>query len=379
MNGPAAAALGLRVGERSPSPAPADLAEAVRAVTVTLADDGPCAFEITLDAEPAPGAADTPPFDASLVRPFNRVVVSVSLAGAASVLIDGVVTGQRLRPARDGQPSVLVVTGSDAGVMMDRHQVSKEFPSQTPEAIVATMVGAYAAYGISAKTVASGAAAPDPKQRVPLQDGTDRAYARELASLYGHVFSVLPAAGGGSEAYWGPPVRSGPPYPALGVNLGPDTDVLWMDFAYDALLPTRAVGQVMDPDTGAITPIDLQASTRSPALSSTPALTSLPAAGVGKTLVRHPGLDPAAARALAQATVDVSTDRVVTATGEVDAFRYGAVLVPRGTVGVRGAGFGYDGLYAVRRVTHTLDVHGYRQAFTLAREGLGSTVAEVGA
>jgi hypothetical protein len=44
---------------------------------------------------------------------------------------------------------------------------------------------------------------------------------------------------------------------------------------------------------------------------------------------------------------------------------------------VRGAGYNYDGLYYVKRVKHTLGRGQYKQAFTLTREGKGSTVPMV--
>ena len=63
--------------------------------------------------------------------------------------------------------------------------------------------------------------------------------------------------------------------------------------------------------------------------------------------------------------------------GEIDGARYGAVLRPRGLVGVRGAGWSHDGLWYVRRVVHDLAPGSYRQQFTIAREGYGSTVPAV--
>jgi len=39
---------------------------------------------------------------------------------------------------------------------------------------------------------------------------------------------------------------------------------------------------------------------------------------------------------------------------------------------VRGVGFSYDGLYYVRRVTHSFQRGEYTQRFYLSREGTGS-------
>jgi hypothetical protein len=67
----------------------------------------------------------------------------------------------------------------------------------------------------------------------------------------------------------------------------------------------------------------------------------------------------------------------VRGSGTLDVVRYGRVLRSRGLVGVRGAGEAFDGLYYVRSVTHTLRRNEYKQAFTLARNGLLSTVPVV--
>ena len=58
--------------------------------------------------------------------------------------------------------------------------------------------------------------------------------------------------------------------------------------------------------------------------------------------------------------------------GQLDAARYEVILQPRGLVGLRGAGYSYDGLYYVQSVTHNIRKGAYTQNFTLTREGLGS-------
>jgi hypothetical protein len=53
------------------------------------------------------------------------------------------------------------------------------------------------------------------------------------------------------------------------------------------------------------------------------------------------------------------------------------VLKSRQLVGVRGAGRPYDGLYYVRSVTHDIQRGAYKQNFSLARNGLVSTLPRV--
>jgi hypothetical protein len=79
----------------------------------------------------------------------------------------------------------------------------------------------------------------------------------------------------------------------------------------------------------------------------------------------------------AQARTDSSLDNVVTGNGELDALQYSDILIPRGLVGLRGAGYSYDGLYYVKRVTHTIRNGEYKQSFSLSREGVGSTTPVV--
>ena len=84
------------------------------------------------------------------------------------------------------------------------------------------------------------------------------------------------------------------------------------------------------------------------------------------------GLTITQAFSRAQAQTDASTDSVVTASGELSAVRYGALLQARSLVGVRGVGYTYDGFYYVKSVTHNITRGDYKQSFTLTREGLGA-------
>jgi hypothetical protein len=63
--------------------------------------------------------------------------------------------------------------------------------------------------------------------------------------------------------------------------------------------------------------------------------------------------------------------------GRLDVARYGRLLKSRALVGVRGAGTPFDGLYYVSSVTHDIQRGLYKQSFTLARNGLVSTLPTV--
>jgi hypothetical protein len=146
-----------------------------------------------------------------------------------------------------------------------------------------------------------------------------------------------------------------------------------VQFAYDALAPTLVQSEYQDLELGAELPLATFASTRLPPFATVPALlANFPNV---RTIVRSSdGLDEIQAFAQAQAETDRSVDNVVQVTGELDPLRYGDVLNARDLVGLRGAGWSYDGLYYVKSVTHRLSRRDYRQSFVLTREGMGSTL-----
>jgi hypothetical protein len=160
----------------------------------------------------------------------------------------------------------------------------------------------------------------------------------------------------------------------LSVDLGPDSNVTTIRFHTDTLAPALVSGRIQDRQTGTAVDVQIPGSVRPP-LAALP-LWATEQANIRSRRLRSGGSSTVTAFARAQAQVDRSIDALV-AEGELDGARYGDVLRPRGLVGLRGAGWSHDGLWYVRRVDHDLARGSYRQSFTLAREGYGSTVPAV--
>ena len=210
---------------------------------------------------------------------------------------------------------------------------------------------------------------PLPADRIPSQTAERPGHIEELAARHGYAAYIVPGpAPGVSTFYWGPPVRIGLPQPALSVNLGVETNVSGVSFGSDASMPIDVIGALLDRRTGEPGRIDVRAATRPP-------LAACPLRGGRRRQRMATDLtsDIVDAWARAQAQVD-SSDDAVTATGTIDGGRYQHVLRPRGLVGMRGAGWTYDGLWYVQQVAHHLTRGAYQQDFTLRREGHGSTV-----
>ena len=368
--------LTLMIGPTIAVPAAPTLVEAVQSVEVTHSDEGRSGFQITLRV----GRGSTDVIDYSLMlspllRPYSRVVLLVTFGAIPQVLMDGVITHQQLNPGQPGQ-STLTVTGEDVSVMMDLEEKSAEHPAQ-PEALIALkLIATYAQYGLIPMVIPPPTIdVPLPIERTPVQQGTDLSYLQEMAQRFGYVFYVTPGpAPLTNTAYWGPPVRVGIPQKALSVNMGPDSNVHSIDFQYNGLAPSFVSGQVRDRQLNETLPVLTFASTRIPLASQPAWLMQTPRR---TRQFRDSGLTVTQAYARAQGETDASTDNTITASGDLDASRYESLLKPRGLVGLRGAGYSYDGFYYVKSVTHSISVGSYRQRFTLSREGLGSTTPAV--
>lgn len=371
--------LTLLIGPTVPVPAPASLMEAISSIQVSTSDSGRSGFQITFRVgRDASNPLDYDLLANPLVRPFSRVVLMVTFNAIPEVLMDGIITNQQLAPGQQPGTSTLTVTGEDVSVMMDLEEKSVEHPAQNEMVIALKLIASpsYAPYGLIPKVIPPPSIdMPLPTERIPVQQATDLQYLQQIAGRFAYVFYVTPGPVPlTNTAYWGPPVRVGVPQKALSVNIGPTSNVTSVNFQYNGLAPTFVEGSVQDRRLNTKIPIRTFLSTRVP-------LVSMPAWLVQSHTrlkqMRETGLDALQAFAKAQADTDASMDEVVTASGELDTLRYEAILKPRGLVGLRGAGFSYNGFYYVKQVSHSISEGSYKQSFTLTREGTGALLPVV--
>ena len=371
--------LTVLAGRTVPRPLPPDATARLRQAVVTETDDARSAFTLTFDAgRTGPLAALDSPVVLEPPVPVNaRVCLVVTLGAVPHVLFDGIATEATLTPGEGEGSATLQVTGQDVSLLLDREERDVEWPALDDHAQALAILGPYAAQGIVPLAIPPADADPPlPTDRVPTQHETDLARLTALAARHGYVTYTIPGpTPGTSTLYWGPPVRTGVPQPALSVDLGPETNVLAPPkFRLDSLGPLTVEGSVQDPRTGSVTAVRSTAPLRPP-LAAVP-VWSTEAAALRRKRYRESGPSTTTALARAQAEVHRSMDCVV-GEGALDGSRYGSLLRPRGLVGVRGAGWSHDGLWYVRQVEHDLRPGSYRQTFTIAREGYGSTVPAV--
>jgi hypothetical protein len=368
--------LTLLIGPTVPLPATPDIAEALQSVSVTQNDEGRSGFQIVLQVGRT-GPTDLLDYRLllnPLLRPFSRVILMVLFNGMPRVLIDGLITNQQFSPGSAPGTATLTLTGEDVSVAMDMEKKRAEWPAMSEMVIANVIIGSYAQYGLVPMVIPPPTIdQPLPIERTPVQQGTDLDYLKTMAQRFGFVFYVEPGpVPGVNTAYWGPPKRAGLPQRALTVNQGPEMNVDSVNFTYNGMAPTIVMDEVQDRLTNTSMPVMTFVSLRLPPLAAMPALpfqlpnvrTSLLEQGAGLSIIE--------AYARAQGITDKSVDNVVTAQGELDALRYGDVLTPRGIVGLRGAGFTYDGLYYVKSVSHSISKGQFKQRFNLSREGTGA-------
>jgi hypothetical protein len=291
------------------------------------------------------------------------------------VLMDGVVVDHQVSPDVQTGRSTLTVTGSDLTAVMGFVDFSGvPYPAMPREARVAVIVAKYAVYGMIPLVIPSVFLdVPIPVDHIPTHQGTDLSYLKQMADEVGYVFYVDPGpAPLTNVAYWGPEIKVGPPQPALNVNMDVHTNVESLSFRFNGASKVTPIVFIQNELTKVAIPIPI------PGVSPlNPPLGVIPPFPARFELMRDTAkLTAVQAVMLGLARAAESSD-AVTGIGSLDVLRYGRVLKARSLVGVRGAGEAFDGLYYVQSVTHNIKRGEYKQDFTLARNGLISTVPRV--
>lgn len=366
--------ISILIGKTVPKPIDMDLSFLLKDLEVISSDDAPTGLQMTFDSS----LSDDPKSAAKLLsgkdlQPFNRIVVSSVFQAKPVPIFDGFITRQHVNAGNEIVPTEVSVTAEDASVMMDLKQVIAEHPAQDEPTIVTKLLGKYAKYGLIPKVKRPGSAsAPLPKDRVPVQVGTDFQYINRLANKFGYVFYIdpgpLPMQ---AMAIWGPPDLKGKPQKAITINMGSFDNASDVAFSYDALRATEVLGHIQDTKSNKIQKV----SVRKPDATSLAkkSVASLQKTNIRQTLFPATGSHTfAQAKARAQGMVNQAALDVVTAKGTLNSLEYSGVLKARQLVAMRGAGTAYDGVYYVRKVSHNITEGEYVQTFELVRDGLES-------
>lgn len=367
--------LTLMAGPAVAVPVPRAVLDALTSVEVTTASGQSSKFTLTFNVSTRSPLHTIFLLSGGAQLPILRVILIATFRGTPHVLIDGVVTHQRVSPGSSAGQSVLNVSGDDLTTVMDQIALDGiPYPAMPAEARVALIVAKYAFLGIVPLVIPSFLIdVPIPTKRIPRHRGTDIWYIELLAREAGYTFYLDPGpAPGMSIAYWGPEIRLGVPQPALNTDMDAHTNVESLSFSFDADHREAPVVLIQNEESKITIPIPI------------PDITPLnPPLGLIPPLPRRirkvdgtSRLGPVRAAAIGLARAARSAD-AVTGSGTLNVQRYGRLLKARQLVGVRGAGMAFDGLYYVKSVTHSIKRGEYKQNFTLVRNGLISTLPRV--
>ena len=367
--------LTLMIGPAVPVPVSKDVLDSLVGVEVTNSTEGPSVFQLTFTLSTRSPLHTLFLLSGGSSIPLVRVVIVATVNGAPEVLIDGVMTQHEVSPGSDAGHSTLTVTGEDLTRVMDYIDFTGfPFPAMPAEARVLLCLAKYAMFGIIPLVIPSVLIdMPIPTNRIPKQKGTDLKYIQRLAKDVGYTFFVEAGpAPGVSRGYWGPDIRIGVPQPALNINMDAATNVETLSFQFHHHKKTMPIVFIQEPFTKAPLPLPIPDITPlSPPLGLVPGIPKnfLPIMGTGKL-----SFPQALMIGLAKAAKSADS---VEGNGSLDVLRYGRLLKARRLVGVRGAGTAFDGLYYVKQVKHVIKRGQYKQSFTLARNGLISTLPRV--
>ncbi len=366
--------LSLFVGPL-PVPAPPEAVDALSSAKVEAgAGDAQSGFELTFDLPARSPLRTIFLLTGGGAVPLMRVVLVVQIRGQRESVIDGVMTNVETQPG-EGGVGKLVVKGKDLTALMDVNELPGiPYPAMPPAARVLVILAKYAAFGVLPLVVPTVVEdIPSPAERIPRQGCTDYAYVSRLAREAGYVFYLEPGpVPGTSKAYWGPEIRVGAPQPALTVNMDALTNVDQLSFTFDKERKTIPIVFIQEPITK--TPIGIPIPDVTPLNPPLGLVPPLPPKTVNLDDTGHLSTTSALMAGIAFAAQNSDS---VFGSGTLDVSRYGRLLKSRQLVGVRGAGLPFDGLYYVKSVTHDIKRGEYKQTFSLARNGLVSTLPSV--
>lgn len=373
--------LTLMMGPVIAEPVPSSVIEALVDVEVEVHDLEPSGFKLTFSVDKQSPLQLLFLLTGGLPLLFMRCIVVATVNGAANVLIDGVVTQNEIAPGDKGSNSTLSLFGRDLTALMDQVNWSGfPFPACPREARVALLLAKYAFFGLIPLIIPSILLDITlPIEQIPVQQGSDLSYIRQLAEEAGYVFYI--AAGpvpGTNTAYWGPQVKVGPVQPALNIDMDAYTNVESMHFKFDQEKSKIPLIYTYVEELGISIPIPIPPV--NPLMPPLGAIPPIPTNLLPPDLVSF--RDDLSKISVAQAIMTgfaagAESSEAVSCEGSLDVTRYGGVLQARQLVGVRGAGYCFDGLYYVKSVTHRIKRGEYKQSFTLTRNGLVSTVPTV--
>ena len=367
--------LTLMMGPFNASPVPQPVIDALTEIQVTSTVGSQGGFQMKFSLGKQSKVQQM--LNSGFFDPRTRVIIAVTVNGATEVLMDGIITKQDITADSKPGKSMLTITGLDLTALMDFLDLTGiPYPAIPFFLAVDIILAKYLVLGVVPLVIPPILTLfENPIQGFRQQRGTDYAFINEMAGRAAAVFYLDPGPTPGSSiAYWGPDLSKlfGGPQPALTINFDGNTNMDSLSFSYDGTVATQYFVTIIEPLTKIPIPIPV------PNID----LIKAPLAAHSPVALKSKMISPAASKGPVEAALqalssEFQTSEAITGSGQLDVLRYGRVFKARQLAAVRGAGGYFDGKYYVKSVTHNIKRGEYKQSFSLARGGVGSSISTV--
>jgi phage protein D len=307
--------------------------------------------------------------DDERLRVWKKVTITAGLESDAPELMVGYIT--HVKPYFDSDPTQcsLDIWGMDGSVLMDREDKLKAWPNKK-DSDIASEIFSDPAYRFTAD-VEDTVVVHDEAISTIIQRETDIQFLKRLALRNGFECYVE-----GTTGFFRPPQVDATPQPVLAACFGSETTLNRFSIEVNALTPMNVAMFQVDRLNKEV--LDVIADTSEQDTLGATDAAGLLGAGMSPGLVvvgQAVTTGDPEMTALCQGLFQQG-EWFVTGEGEVAANQYGAVLMPRRTVTIKGIGETYSGVYYVTHVTHSFTGDGYTQFFRVKRNAILPTGSE---
>lgn len=307
------------------------------------------------------------------IAAWQPIMISAVFGSRTEEVFRGYIREVKAEYPEDPARPTVTVECQDESLALDREQIRLKWMDQAPtsdQMIVTTILGNYTSPFGGALTMAASSGSGLAGITVN-QDATDAKFLRERAEANGYELIF-----GTGTVHFGPMQLSAAAQPTIFIYAGPGTNCISFSATIDGHAPNQVGFDLAD--AGSTSARRVTVSPDLPLLGARDAGDSQP--GLSDfvwVMAREGSADEPQLTAKAQQKVNDLSLRVH-AQGELDGSLYGHVLQVGLPVGVDGAGDDFSGTYYVDTVTHRFSATGYRQSFSLLRNGLGDDLGSAG-
>ena len=276
-------------------------------------------------------------------------------------IFDGIITSISPSYSKSRGEASVQVQCKDKTVLMDREFRKRSWSVDDQMDDIRFVTDMAALHGLTADTDNQNGLTKFPN----VQNNTDAGFMYDRAGRSAYEFYIRD-----NEVYFGPLRLSADPQPNINIYAGRQTNCLEFKLDHDGTKADKIMATVASESGDGVEQVEVQSDLdiMGPSLAKN---TNSPLGENIRYMTRNrtPHLEDTEKYAQAHANREVMNS--IKATGELDGALYAHILKIGLPVDVSGGGKTYNGRYYVDSVVHDFSREGYRQKFTLLRNGIG--------